>query len=1442
MKKAAAVTKAPGTIAVKKTPPQVPAKKKSAVKKTSGPKKKSPGKTSSASTRVAPEADQILLDWFQLAVQEQFERLCASIHELIGCQYIHYYILPAAGIVKLRGFFDGQSVQWQPAAVPSEEPVLLQQALMQLGPAPSIVSDPQVLLVPANKAQWKTLSQSGELEIGSELSTIAIPLLNEGSTPGPAKESAACLLVSLTGSPMGYQNDDLERARDLAIVLQADALAQIQAAHIEQEQGNRQALQQELRLADKKGRQLESDRHQLQSRLDQQIQTNEHEQKKARQDLETERQRLDGEHKQALQKQLELQAREFKTKDDHYARELDQARRLGQDLESKQQKLRQEIQQLRTDYEERLAEQSRQAAAEKEHLQNKAQADWQALDLARSADLAAEQATWQSRLDTLQAAYEQKLQENDQAAQGLLEGQQKETEQKLTDQQSRADQRLAASEETWTAKVADLQARNAATIQALENSHRERLENLEHDRRILIEGHKQELEQVQSVNHTDLERRLAGQATELAERQARALAEQELRQRQDQQAALEMLESEWQAKVLVEQGKVQSLQEELDLQQGLFDEERVRIQSELQKAQERHEHELRLHKEQVQALQNQIQQLQTESRESMSGHQAQMHDLQETANQERLRLESSVTELQVRISTIEAQAAQEQNRKDQHISELQAALAERDQLWQDDRTRFEHQIQELEARPAELAAANQTLQTELNQLNRQIQQTETDYHDKVYTLNQKLLSREESAARRQAELEKERRQHLEEIAHFEERLTSQDQLWQKRESELQALIEKHLTSLAASESSRQQLEQGLQEHKQLLTQEQKTVQAQERQIQTLGAAIDDLKRDFEREQSKRASDHQTELDQRADEIRKQKEQLDQKDDLIRAATRNAEALKSAEQEQGRIIRQLEQGRHQDQEALKTQTRKIADLDQKIEILQAEIRQGADLLQQKQAAWEELHRQLAATQNDLAINRERLAVLEGNLGDMHAQEQQLNRQISELQTRFENLNGEKSRIATELSETRQTGQRIRKELQNSQQELQSALKREQGSREAGRTLGNLLESMGQSETLYDRIRILMDLIPVDPALYRISVWSLVHADQLHWITGAWQGVRLEIAESLDWKVAESSYGRVLATQKADLLQADSVAELQDFPTHGLQLLKAPAKDAGGTAAWGVKQVLAMPLLANQHNAGLLLIAFSKPVPLDGSILQQMEQISPLLALNLAQNEYHHRMDRAERDLDQVWSISQFQNLRYWQLKTGLAQIQSVASDTGTQASPDPTAGTGALRLIQGALDAGLWLPVGPDNGWTGLPVYLDQVAQAFRARGAIQFTFSLPAKEPPPMSGLTAAEWSLLYWILEEAITNVIRHAKASILRIELNTRADGSTCLSVVDNGEGLIRTSGQSDPENGRGLPAIKRMASLLGATIAYMRDERGYGLALQMCWAADTQAPTQP
>jgi PAS domain S-box-containing protein len=121
----------------------------------------------------------------------------------------------------------------------------------------------------------------------------------------------------------------------------------------------------------------------------------------------------------------------------------------------------------------------------------------------------------------------------------------------------------------------------------------------------------------------------------------------------------------------------------------------------------------------------------------------------------------------------------------------------------------------------------------------------------------------------------------------------------------------------------------------------------------------------------------------------------------------------------------------------------------------------------------------------------------------------------------------------------------------------------------------------------------------------------------------------------------------------------------------------------------------------------------------------------------------------------------------------------------------------------------------------LSTHLQQLADAVRGRKqmTVQLKLDLQARVPPDVH-------TALYRIAQEAINNIVKHARATALIITLQTR-DYELELSIHDNGSGFEVSKAAS----GMGLQNMRERAEAIGAQLT-IDSQPGKGTQLLVTW----------
>jgi two-component system sensor histidine kinase UhpB len=135
---------------------------------------------------------------------------------------------------------------------------------------------------------------------------------------------------------------------------------------------------------------------------------------------------------------------------------------------------------------------------------------------------------------------------------------------------------------------------------------------------------------------------------------------------------------------------------------------------------------------------------------------------------------------------------------------------------------------------------------------------------------------------------------------------------------------------------------------------------------------------------------------------------------------------------------------------------------------------------------------------------------------------------------------------------------------------------------------------------------------------------------------------------------------------------------------------------------------------------------------------------------------------------------------------------------------------------------------------GLPAAVRWLAQMQRERFGLHSRLELRGdfgKEGVEASRLPPAVETALFRIVQEALTNVARHAQASQAVVRLHRDAE-HVCAEIEDDGIGLPEGAEEPDsPPGHMGLFNMRERAALLGGTCTFARGATGRGTVVRVC-----------
>jgi two-component system NarL family sensor kinase len=117
---------------------------------------------------------------------------------------------------------------------------------------------------------------------------------------------------------------------------------------------------------------------------------------------------------------------------------------------------------------------------------------------------------------------------------------------------------------------------------------------------------------------------------------------------------------------------------------------------------------------------------------------------------------------------------------------------------------------------------------------------------------------------------------------------------------------------------------------------------------------------------------------------------------------------------------------------------------------------------------------------------------------------------------------------------------------------------------------------------------------------------------------------------------------------------------------------------------------------------------------------------------------------------------------------------------------------------------------------GLAAALEQLARELSDQGALDVRFESVSKLPPARRpALPDPVNTVLFRIAQEALTNIVRHSKATRAILTLDIAPD-AVSLTIADNGQGFDVDAALADPKSGVGLRNMRERLDALGATFA--------------------------
>lgn len=215
---------------------------------------------------------------------------------------------------------------------------------------------------------------------------------------------------------------------------------------------------------------------------------------------------------------------------------------------------------------------------------------------------------------------------------------------------------------------------------------------------------------------------------------------------------------------------------------------------------------------------------------------------------------------------------------------------------------------------------------------------------------------------------------------------------------------------------------------------------------------------------------------------------------------------------------------------------------------------------------------------------------------------------------------------------------------------------------------------------------------------------------------------------------------------------------------------------------------------------------------------------LSQINVAAGVGEHLIDRdpeqARRALASIKELS----------RTGLNEVRSVLHTMRSDAVDGPGATDGI-----GTADTGPVEPLAPVPGLDDLPALIA----AMTGRPAIHLDDRRELRPDGNRDSPGSATDAAGYRLVQEALTNVVRHAHAAFARVEI-FRENTSLGIEISDDGLGTADDALMRGDGSGTGIIGMRERTKLLDGTFAVTSAaEEGTRVSIRLPWAGDERNP---
>ncbi len=818
----------------------------------------------------------------------------------------------------------------------------------------------------------------------------------------------------------------------------------------------------------------------------------------------------------------------------------------------------------------------------------------------------------------------------------------------------------------------------------------------------------------------------------------------------------------------------------------------------------------------------------------LQGEEAKAHQLEQRLEEAREEMQKATALFEEEIETLRGQRdALDQklqvvvSENEEHIRELNTRIG----LLNSDQSALQ---KNLETERNTFATTLKEKQDALDNLELSLMESEDRYGKEMQVLQDRITTLHQKNDHLSEELEKEKEGRVQDIQSKDERITTlqleRDRIIKDFEKEKDGI----LTSLKQMEADHRNLENERQQTLQQLEREKgESKKWQEKSLQ--------LQNDLESDRAE-AKHKLNELQHQMDSVfEKAKEEQGRISGLLAEAESHEKSLREQIRSLEADIQSLQsqlsdsQGQRKELESSlqaasddrKNLESTIAERDLQLSAFQKEIEaQELRIITLEEHLEDSKKREIAmgleinSYRENEKLTQERVAELESVLELRKKEmEEQLNR-AKDLEHAVDQLSSTVTNLKEDLHDTM-------KQKESLHEELTRAQSREKGAREEGMLFTGLLETLSIYESFTDKLHYVIQSAPFPSPVVRTVLFSAVDENTLEYHS--------VIAGDLEWKallgihvpLSNTAFGNAFASGHTEYLTRIPDA---DFPLpEGLDL-ESLIPDYGQLPY--VASYLILPLFDGGRVTGAAVFGMSEAKAPGETALHIFQHLSPLLATALRFDIINNGFSRFNLGMESLKRMNRHIQERYLEFATftrklleGSAQATSEPENGGPGKNLDEIP---RLTRIVTLLPEGT-IPVKKDEH------FIDWVSRLCQTLEETMKLEQMIEIEPEALRRLSVhwdGDLSPLYWITLEAIDNVARHSMARNLKVHLKENRKDIITFSIVDSGEGLLRTAGTEEPKQGKGLVAIRHLTSITDGELRLGRDEKGYGLGLNIEW----------